>query len=110
MASLTGAHQESSNPWSQHTLHDGASLCLQEQEALVKELTEVLQRRKTRVAALQKDRADMAAQLAAYQPAEQDRLRAELGTLRERVGELAGIKVVYPACTCLTLYAFCPCT
>ena len=59
----------------------------------MKELTEVLQRQKTRVAALQKDRADMAAQLASYQPAEQDKLRAEMGTLRERVGELAGIKV-----------------
>lgn len=59
----------------------------------MKELTEVLQRQKTRVAALQKDRADMSAQLASYQPAEQDKLRAEMGTLRERVGELAGIKV-----------------
>ena len=59
----------------------------------MKELTEVLQRQKTRVAALQKDRAEMSAQLAAYQPAEQDKLRAEMGTLRERVGELAGIKV-----------------
>ena len=66
---------------------------VQEQEALLKELTEVLQRQKTRVAALQKDRAGMVAQLAAYQPAEQDKLRAEMGTLRERVGELAGIKV-----------------
>ncbi len=64
----------------------------QEQEGLVKELTEVLQRQKTRVAALQKDRADMTAQLASYQPAEQDKLRAEMGTLRERVGQLAGIK------------------
>ncbi|KAL3146280.1 hypothetical protein ABBQ32_002981 [Trebouxia sp. C0010 RCD-2024] len=64
----------------------------QEQESLVKELTEVLQRQKTRVAALQKDRAGMSAQLAAYQPAEQDKLRAEMNTLRERVGELAGIK------------------
>lgn len=59
----------------------------------MKELTEVLQRQKTRVAALQKDRAGMSAQLAAYQPAEQDKLRAEMNTLRERVGELAGIKV-----------------
>ena len=58
----------------------------------MKELTEVLQRQKTRVAALQKDRADMTAQLASYQPAEQDKLRAEMGSLRERVGELAGIK------------------
>ena len=66
---------------------------VQEQEALLKELTEVLQRQKTRVAALQKDRAGMVSQLAAYQPAEQDKLRAEMGTLRERVGELAGIKV-----------------
>ncbi|DBA92094.1 TPA: hypothetical protein ACH3X1_015822 [Trebouxia sp. C0004] len=64
----------------------------QEQEGLVKELTEVLQRQKTRVAALQKDRVDMTAQLASYQPAEQDKLRAEMGTLRERVGQLAGIK------------------
>ena len=64
----------------------------QEQEGLVKELTEVLQRQKTRVAALQKDRADMTAQLASYPPAEQDKLRAEMGTLRERVGQLAGIK------------------
>lgn len=64
----------------------------QEQEGLVKELTEVLQRQKTRVAALQKERADMTAQLASYQPAEQDKLRAEMGSLRERVGELAGIK------------------
>ena len=67
---------------------------MQEQEALVKELTEVLQRQKTRVAALQKDRAEQGAQLAAYQPAEQDKLRAEMNNLRERVGELAGIKVV----------------
>lgn len=69
-------------------------MVMQEQEALVKELTEVLQRQKTRVAALQKDRAEQAAQLAAYQPAEQDKLRAEMNTLRERVGELAGIKVM----------------
>lgn len=67
-------------------------LVIQEQEGLVKELTEVLQRQKTRVAALQKERADMTAQLASYQPAEQDKLRTEMGTLRERVGELAGIK------------------
>ena len=67
---------------------------MQEQEGLVKELTEVLQRQKTRVAALQKDRAEQGAQLAAYQPAEQDKLRAEMNTLRERVGELAGIKVI----------------
>lgn len=66
---------------------------MQEQEALVKELTEVLQRQKTRVAALQKDRAEQGAQLAAYQPAEQDKLRSEMSTLRERVGELAGMKV-----------------
>lgn len=71
---------------------------MQEQEALVKELTEVLQRQKTRVAALQKDRAEQGAQLAAYQPAEQDKLRAEMSTLRERVGELAGMKVNL-ACT-----------
>ena len=64
---------------------------------LVKELTEVLQRQKMRVAALQKDRGEQAAQLAAYQPAEQDKLRAEMNTLRERVGELAGIKV---SCMC----------
>ncbi len=64
----------------------------QEQEGLVKELTEVLQRQKTRVAALQKERGDMTAQLASYQPAEQDKLRAEMGTLRERVGQLASIK------------------
>ena len=67
-------------------------LVIQEQEGLVKELTEVLQRQKTRVAALQKERGDMAAQLASYQPAEQDKLRAEMDTLRERVGQLAGIK------------------
>ena len=67
---------------------------MQEQEALVKELTEVLQRQRTRVAALQKDRAEQSAQLAAYQPAEQDKLRAEMNTLRERVGELAGMKVI----------------
>ena len=66
---------------------------VQEQEVLVKELTEVLQRQKARVAALQKDRAEQSAQLAAYQPAEQDKLRAEMNTLRERVGELAGLKV-----------------
>lgn len=64
----------------------------------MKELTEVLQRQKTRVAALQKDRAEQGAQLAAYQPAEQDKLRAEMSTLRERVGELAGMKVDL-ACT-----------
>lgn len=66
---------------------------MQEQESLVKELTEVLQRQKTRVAAMQKDRAKLSAQLASYQPAEQDKLRAEMNTLRERVGELAGLKV-----------------
>ena len=71
---------------------DSHCLVIQEQEGLVKELTEVLQRQKTRVAALQKERGDMAAQLASYQPAEQDKLRAEMDTLRERVGQLAGIK------------------
>ena len=77
----------------QHTNWNHAPMTVQEQESLVKELTEVLQRQKTRVAALQKDRAELSAQLAAYQPAEQDKLRAEMNTLRERVGELAGIKV-----------------
>ena len=66
----------------------------QEQEALVKELTEVLQRQKTRVNALQKERAELSAQLTSYHPAEQDKLRAEVGTLRERIGELAGLKVL----------------
>ena len=65
----------------------------QEQEALVKELTEVLQRQKTRVRALQKERAELSAQLATYHPAEQEKLRAEVGTLRERIGELASLKV-----------------
>ena len=76
-----------------YCLRQNTENALQEQEALVKELTEVLQRQKTRVAALQKERAEQSAQLAAYQPAEQDKLRAEMNTLRERVGELAGIKV-----------------
>lgn len=77
----------------QHTNWNRVALAVQEQESLVKELTEVLQRQKTRVASLQKDRAELSAQLAAYQPAEHDKLRAEMNTLRERVGELAGIKV-----------------
>ena len=59
----------------------------------MKELTEVLQRQKTRVSALQKERAELSAQLAMYHPAEQDKLRAEVATLRERIGELASLKV-----------------
>lgn len=72
-------------------MHRGS--CMQEQDALVKELTEVLQRQKTRVSALQKERTEMSAQLATYHPAEQDKLRGEVGTLRERVRDLAGLKV-----------------
>ena len=59
----------------------------------MKEVTEMLHQQMPQIAALQKDRADISAQLATYQPAEQDKLRAEMGTLRERVGELSGIKV-----------------
>ena len=75
----------------------------------MKELTEVLQRQKTRVAALQKDRADISAQLATYQPAEQDKLRAEMGTLRERVGELSGIKVIANVATDARVKRFARC-
>lgn len=68
---------------------------LQEQEALVKELAEMLKRQKIRVNALQKERAELSAQLTSYHPVEQDKLRAEVGTLRERIGELAGLKVLH---------------
>lgn len=76
---------------------------LQEQENLIRELTDVVQRQKGRVAALQAERLELHSQLAAYCPAEQDKLRGEVGTLRERVGEMAALKVGSP----LTLEAFC---
>ena len=66
---------------------------MQEQENLIRELTEVVQRQKGRVAALQAERLELHSQLAAYCPAEQDKLRGEVGALRERVGEMAALKV-----------------
>ena len=77
----------------------------------MKELTEVLQRQKTRVNALQKEHAELSAQLTSYHPAEQDKLRAEVGTLRERIGELAGLKVLSSVhiaidCCCCVSYQY----
>ena len=70
-----------------------ADWCLQEQENLIRELTDVVQRQKGRVAALQVEQSELHSQLAAYSPAEQDKLRAEVGALQERVGEMAALKV-----------------
>ena len=66
---------------------------MQEREGLVANLTDVAQRQKARLGALQAEKAELATRLAATHPQQVQRLQGEVAQLRETVGHLTAYKV-----------------
>lgn len=80
----TGKQESSSNQ----------SMVLQEQEAALSEVTEMAQRQKACIMALNKERAELAARSA--DPAQVAALRSEAAQLHERLRSFTAIKVTHP--------------
>lgn len=79
---------------------DADRLVFQEKEKTLKDMTDMAQRQKERVAALHSSRSDLAAQLAATNPQQAARLQSEVLQLRETIGGLEVYKVrgtAYPS-------------